>query len=207
MKFSVFAIAALAAASSFSCFVSATAAAASRNRKFQKKTSSSSSGAHVPHASGHGATEDSAGGQPGSICTQTNDCVKPTGLDHPVCRDGYCQDGTPGASCGVQSDCIVLPGRSNNICRNGKCTEDGTVDTPVSTFTPAAPLETFKSVRTNEEKQYKQKRILALLTSRCNLKSNSTCSCFLHTIHVLTSTSKSDQTNRIADWSGEIWMD
>ena len=151
---------------------------------------------------GYGATGDATidvSGQPGASCNPWFGCVSPPGLDHPVCRDGYCQDGTPGASCGVQSDCIVLPGRSNNICRNGKCTEDGTVDTPVSTFTPAAPLETFKSVRTNEEKQYKQKRILALLTSRCNLKSNSTCSCFLHTIHVLTSTSKSDQTNRIAD--------
>ena len=74
-----------------------------------------------------------------------------------------------------------------------------TVDPADDVFTPAAPLETFKSVSTNKENQYKQKRSIGLMTSRCTLKSNSTCSRFLHTIHSLTSTSKPEQTNWIVD--------
>ena len=122
MKFSVIAIAALAAASSFSCFVSAAAAAAARNRKVQKKTSSSSSGVHVPHASGYGATADSAGGQPpGTSCGATSDCAVPTGLTHAVCREGSCQSGTSGSRCGVTSDCVQPPGLEHPVCRQGKC--------------------------------------------------------------------------------------
>ena len=121
MKFSVFAIAALAAATSTSSRYMVAATAASRNRKIQKKTSSSS-GVHVPHSSGYGATEESSGGQPpGTPCQTTSDCAIPSGLTQAVCREGYCQSGTSGSSCGVTSDCVKPTGLEHPVCRQGKC--------------------------------------------------------------------------------------
>ena len=110
MKFSVYVITALAAATSSSCFVLATATAASRNRKFQKKTSS-------------GATTGATGslGQPGSSCGATSDCAVPTGLNHAVCRDGQCQSGDSGSSCGQTSDCVKPSGLDHPVCRQGTC--------------------------------------------------------------------------------------
>ena len=105
MKFSVFAIAALAAASTSSrCRVAA--AAAARNQKVQKKTSSSS-----------------GGGNTGDKCKHTSDCLTPNGLNHAVCRDGRCQSGASGSSCGDTSDCVVrndlVPPHA--VCRKGQC--------------------------------------------------------------------------------------
>ena len=121
MKFSVFAIAALAAATSTSSRYMVAATAASRNRKIQKKTSSSSG---VPHSSEYGATE-SSGQPPRANCKNTSDCAIPSGLDHAVCRDGQCQSGASGSSCGVTSDCVVPPGLDHPVCRDGTC-QDGT---------------------------------------------------------------------------------
>ena len=46
-------------------------------------------------------------GQPGALCVKTSDCVKPPGLEHPVCGGGKCQSGQPGSLCGVTDDCVV----------------------------------------------------------------------------------------------------
>ena len=61
------------------------------------------------------------GGNPGATCKKTSDCVKPTGLDHPVCRDGRCQSGAAGSSCGVTSDCVKPPGLDHPVCHDGTC--------------------------------------------------------------------------------------
>ena len=82
MKFSVFAVTALAAATSFSCFVSAAAAAASRKRKITKKVTDGPNGATGP------PTPD---GIPiGGYCVSAEDnCAIPQGLNHGVCY-GIC---------------------------------------------------------------------------------------------------------------------
>ena len=88
MKFSVFAIAALAAATSSSSRYMVAAAAASRNRKIAKKNGS-------PTGS-QGATGPTNGdGVPiGGYCNTNSDCAIPPGLHHhPACRDGRCQSG------------------------------------------------------------------------------------------------------------------
>ena len=133
MKFSIFAITALATATCSSCFVSATAAAAaSRKRKITKKGGSPSGSQEATgathkcdssdHCSGSGgATVTGSSGQPGANCNKTSDFVIPSGLDHAVCRDGQCQSGGSGSSCGVISDCIVPPGLDHAVCRKGKC--------------------------------------------------------------------------------------
>ena len=66
-------------------------------------------------------------GQPGAYCENTSDCVKPPGLEHPVCRKPgnmnhhHCQSGTSGADCGDTSDCVIPPGLEHGVCRNNKC--------------------------------------------------------------------------------------
>ena len=117
MKFSVFAIAALAAAAATSSRCMVAAAAASRKRKVQKKTSSGP----------HGATE-SSGQPPGVNCKTTSDCAIPSGLDHPVCREGQCQSGASGSSCGVTDDCVKPPGLQHPVCRQGKCQRGACLD-------------------------------------------------------------------------------
>ena len=106
MKFSVFAIAALAAATSSSCIVSATA---TRKRKIMKKGGSLSGS--------YGATGPTDVIPIGSDCGKTSAnhnpiCAIPPELDHGVCRSGpydfpLCQSGQPGSYCGQTSDCVV----------------------------------------------------------------------------------------------------
>ena len=57
----------------------------------------------------------------GSKCSSTAECAIPTGLTHPVCREGRCQSGESGSSCGVTSDCVKPPGLEHPVCRQGKC--------------------------------------------------------------------------------------
>jgi len=109
MKFSLFAIAALAAATSSSCMVAATAAA-SRKRKIAKK---------VTNGPNNGPNGGPPGPPPpgglipiGDYCTTPDDCVIPVGLDHGVCLGGNewlvaCQSGQPGSWCKQTSDCVV----------------------------------------------------------------------------------------------------
>ena len=64
----------------------------------------------------------SGGGQPpGTNCKKTSDCAIPSGLDHAVCREGYCRSGASGSSCGATSDCVVPPGMEHAVCRDGQC--------------------------------------------------------------------------------------
>ena len=55
-------------------------------------------------------------GLPGSSCHETNDCLIPVGLSHPVCRGGWCSDGGSGKECGTSSDCIPPEGRTRGVC-------------------------------------------------------------------------------------------
>ena len=146
MKFSVFAIAALAAVRSSSCIVSATAAAASsRKRKIAKKVGATgqadvADGDIIPigdtcvaaedhcaipsgleHGFCHGTCQS---GQPGAWCGQTSDCVVQNDLDppHAVCRDtgsyyGTCQSGQPGSWCATTDDCAIPVSLDHGVCR------------------------------------------------------------------------------------------
>ena len=122
MKFSVFAIAALAAATSPSCFVLATATTASRKRKITKKNGSPSGS---QGATGPTGLIDCV--PIGDTCVASdNDCAVPPGLNHGVCRGSgknniTCQSGEPGSYCGVTSDCVVPPGLNHAVCRDGQC--------------------------------------------------------------------------------------
>ena len=130
MKFSVFALPALAAATSTSSRYMV-AAAASRKRKITKKSGSTSGS--------YGAT-----GPPnyntipiGDTCgVKDDDCAIPMGLDHGVCGMdrafpdyfyddfvGYwtCQSGQPGAFCVETSDCVVPPVLEHGVCRDDIC--------------------------------------------------------------------------------------
>merc|ERR1712028_286051 len=55
----------------------------------------------------------------GSKRSSTAECAIPTGLTHPVCREGRCQSGESGSSCGVTSDCVKPPGLEYPVCRKG----------------------------------------------------------------------------------------
>ena len=117
MKFSVFAIAALAAATSSSSRYMVAAAAASRNRKIAKKNGS-------PTGSQGATGPTNGGGVPiGGYCNTNSDCAIPPRLGHmhAVCRDGRCQSGPSWSSCGATSDCVVPPGLDHAVCRQGKC--------------------------------------------------------------------------------------
>ena len=132
MKFSLFPIAALAAATSCSCVVSATA---SRKRKIAKKGGSLSVsyeaiGPPTDNKWTHeqSCPEDGTKCPPGDYCCSADDCAIPVGLTHAVCRNGggadgntagdclpgnfwvslyQCQSGQPGSFCGVTDDCVV----------------------------------------------------------------------------------------------------
>ena len=126
MKFSVFALAALSAATSTSSRY-IVAATASRKRKITKKggSTSGSYGATGP------TNDDTI--PIGDTCDVIDDnCAIPLGLDHGVCvfnpmdcsnRYGYwtCQSGQPGAFCVETSDCVVPPVLEHGVCRDDIC--------------------------------------------------------------------------------------
>ena len=124
MKFSVFALAALSAATSTSSRY-LIAAAASRKGKFTKKGGSLSGS--------YGATGPTDGPTTyvipiGDPCMNSDDCAIPLGLVYGVCGwddnnwfNDVCQSGQPGATCVEPSDCVVPTGLKHGVCRHYYC--------------------------------------------------------------------------------------
>ena len=115
MKFSLFAIAALAAATSSSCMVAATAAA-SRKRKITKKV---------------GATGQTDGDviPIGGLCDAhfNDNCMIPPSLEHGVCLVA-CPNGQPGSPC-KQTYCQNgQPGACHTQTKRGSPIVDPTVE-------------------------------------------------------------------------------
>ena len=128
MKISVFALAALAAATSSSCFVPAAAAAASRKGKNTKKVANGPNGATGP--------TDFNLIPIGDTCTTDDECAIPPGLEHGNCAgsdtkktDPTCQSGQPGSLCFnpthamTSDDCVIQTGLTppHAVCRKKKC--------------------------------------------------------------------------------------
>ena len=75
----------------------------------------------------------------GSRCGETDDCLAPPGLTHPVCRGtfydrntpvDYCQSGNHCSLCGVPDDCDTASGWECHDAGDGfkKCMKDGMCD-------------------------------------------------------------------------------
>ena len=122
MKFSVFAIAALAAVTSSSWKVAVSAATVGRRLKsakndppppppgqyYKKKSPKKNSKKSPPTLKPPPPASESSGQTPGANCKNNSDCAIPSGLDHGFCSNyDACQSGQPGSVCTQTSDCVV----------------------------------------------------------------------------------------------------